>query len=141
MRLKKEFIIVICIVVFIVVLEIVTNNVSQKSVDEIYQEIEKINQELDVANNKKQNNILETSEKNELDEKIYNLKNNWFEKQNTLSYFFEHDELEKVTKCVIVLEENSKNEEYANALEDGKEFIYWLDHFKEKDSLKFKNIF
>lgn len=141
MRLKKEFIIVICIVVFIVVLEIVTNNVSQKSVDEIYQEIEKINQELDVANNKKQNNILETSEKNELDEKIYNLKNNWFEKQNTLSYFFEHDELEKVTKCVIVLEENSKNEEYANALEDGKEFIYWLDHFKEKDSLKLKNIF
>lgn len=84
---------------------------------------------------------LERNQKEDVLKKIENLENVWQDNQNKLSYFIEHDELEKVTKCLIVLEENFENEEYANSLEDCKEFIYWLEHFKEKDSLKLKNIF
>lgn len=141
MKLKKEFFLVIFIIVFIVSLEIITNNISKNSVDKIYKEINFINEDLESAYIKKENNNLEEAEKKALEEKIENLKNNWFEEQDKLSFFFEHDELEKVSKCVIVLEENAKNEEYTDALEDGKEFVYWLNHFKEKDSMELKNIF
>lgn len=141
MKLKKEFFLVTFIVIFIVFLEIVTNYISKNSVDKIYKQVTSINEELENANVKKENGDLERTEKEKLDEKIENLKKDWFDEQDKLSFFFEHDELEKVSKCIIVLEENAKNEEYTDSLEDGKEFIYWLNHFKEKDSMELKNIF
>lgn len=141
MNLKKEFLLIFFVILFIVILEILTNCISKKSVDMIYEKVSSVNSSLEEVNVKKENNILDKKEKENLQDKIKNLKKDWLEEQDKLSYFFEHDELEKVTKCIVVLEENARNEEYTNALEDGKEFIYWLDHFKEKDSLKFKNIF
>lgn len=141
MNLKKEFLLIFFVILFIVILEILTNCISKKSVDMIYEKVSSVNSYLEDVNVKKENNILDKKEKEDLQDKIKSLKKDWLEEQDRLSYFFEHDELEKVTKCIVVLEENARNEEYTNALEDGKEFIYWLDHFKEKDSLKFKNIF
>ena len=79
--------------------------------------------------------------KGDIEKKIGKLKENWLKKQDKLSYFSEHDELEKVSRCLITLEENVKNEEYEIALEDGSEFMYWLNHIKEKDKLELKNIF
>lgn len=139
--MKKEFFLIIIILIIIIVLEIVTNYISKNSVDKTYKEIVIVNKKLEDANIKKENSVFEKVEKEELDKEIKKLKNTWFKEQDKLSFFFEHDELEKVSKCVIVLEENARNEEYTDALEDGKEFIYWLDHFKEKDSMKLKNIF
>lgn len=141
MRLKKEFLLVFFIISFIIILELITNHFSKESVDKIYKEITSVNSNLEENNLKKENNTLEKSEIKALEEKIKKLKKDWLIEQNKLSAFFEHDELEKVTKCIIVLEENAKNEEYTDALEDGKEFIYWLNHFKEKDTMELKNIF
>lgn len=141
MKLKKEFFIVIFIIVFVVCLEFLTNYISNKYVENIYEKINSIIDEMEIANNLREDEKLEENEKNELNEKIKELKNDWFDKQSKLAFFAEHDELEKVSKCLVVLEENIRNEEFANALEDGKEFIYWVNHFKEKDSLNLKNIF
>lgn len=141
MKLKKEFFLVFFILSFIIILELITNYISQNTVDKIYEKMNKINLSLEEINIKKENNTLNKKEQNLILEKIDKLKKEWLAEENKLSLFFEHDELEKVTKCMIVLEENVKNEEYTIALEDGKEFIYWLYHFKEKDSMKFKNIF
>ena len=66
-------------------------------------------------------------------------KDNWYEKQDKLSMFIEHDELEKVTRSLVVLEENSKNEEYETSLENIAEFKFWLYHFEEKEKMKLKN--
>lgn len=141
MKLKKEFIIVICIIVLIISLEIITNCISNKSVEVISKEMNEILELLEKNNNLKNENKLSKNEKSSLNQKIKNLKEDWIKKQNKLSMFAEHDELEKVTKCIIVLEENAKNEEYINALEDGKEFLYWLEHFKDKDKIEIKTIF
>lgn len=125
MRFKKEIILIISITSFIILLEIITTKYTKKIVSSISQD----------ANNV----ISELYEKN-VGASIDNLKKNWYEKQNILSCYIEHNELEKVTSSLILLEENAKNKEYEQALSNSKEFLYWLEHFKEKDELLIKNI-
>ena len=141
MKLKKEIILIFGISIFIIVLEIVTNLITEYSSRNIEDKIKSVNYLLDNIKDMK----LDTEEyyecKNDVENKIKDLKKEWFIEQNKLSYFSEHDELEKVSKSLIDLEENAKNEEYKMALEDGKEFEYWLNHVKEKDKLELKNIF
>lgn len=141
MKLKKEIILIIGISIFIIVLELVTNFITEESTKFIEEEIKEINSAL--SNIKSMNkDVQEYKEcKNDVEKRIGKLKKEWSIKQDKLSYFSEHDELEKVSKCLITLEENVKNEEYEIALEDGSEFCYWLNHIKEKDKLELKNIF
>ena len=84
---------------------------------------------------------IEEYKKEEVKKELEKLKKDWFEKQDKLSFFIEHDELEKVSESLILMEENFKNEEYTMALQESQEFLYWLNHCKEKDELKLKNIF
>lgn len=141
MKLKKEFILASCIIIFIFSLEIITNYISNKSVEKISKGMNEILEYLMQNNNLNIQGKLSDEKKYMLNEKIGILKNEWIKEQNKLSMFAEHDELEKVTKCIIVLEENVKNEEYTSALEDGREFLYWLEHFKDKDKIEIKTIF
>lgn len=140
MRLKKEFILIIGILSFIIILEIITNKITDKNIQEIREEIENVNEKIMVIKDLKENDNYEEY-KEQLEKDIKKLKDNWFEKQDELSFFSEHNELEKVSKCLIVLEENTKNEEFAIALSDGAELVYWLDHLRQKDKLELKNLF
>ena len=80
-------------------------------------------------------------DKNNIDEKIKKLKSDWKKEEDKLSIFAEHNEVEKVTACLVLLEENTKNEQYDDALANGKEFIYRLEYITEKDDIKLKNVF
>lgn len=141
MKLKKEIFLIIGILSFIIVLEIVTNMITEISVEKIDKKINGINSNLSQISDMEINNPDYEKYKKEIEKKIEDLKKDWFEEQDKLSFFSEHNELEKVSKCLITLEENTKNEEYTIALGDGKEFAYWLNHIKEKDKLELKNIF
>lgn len=141
MKLKKEIFLIIGISVFIIILELVTNLITEESVKKIEEEITEINVALREIKDMEQENDKYNIFKKELEIKIGNLKKDWFLEEDKLSIFSEHNELEKVSKCLIGLEENTKNEEYEIALEDGSEFIYWLNHINEKDKLELKNIF
>ncbi len=141
MKLKKEIILIIGISIFIIVLEVVTNKIAEESVKVIHEKITKINLDLSYIKDMNRDNEEYENYKKDIKNKVEKLRKDWFVQQNKLSYFSEHDELEKVSKCLITLEENVKNEEYEIALEDGSEFMYWLNHIKEKDKLELKNIF
>ena len=141
MKLKKEIILIIGISVFIIVLELVTNKITNESIKNVEDKIKIVNVNLNkIKDMEKDNEEYEMCRK-DLEENIQKLKKDWFLKEDKLSIFSEHDELEKVSKCLITIEENVKNEEYENALEDGSEFMYWLNHIKEKDKLELKNVF
>ena len=78
MKLKKEIILIIGILVFIIILEIVTNIVTEKSVEFIEKEIIEIN--TDMSNIKNINSESSENEKlkKDLGKKIKNLKKDWF---------------------------------------------------------------
>ena len=69
------------------------------------------------------------------------MKKIWSKEEDKLSMFAEHNELEKVTTSLVLLEENIENGQFNEALANGKEFLYKLNHIKEKDNLELKNIF
>ena len=125
MKLKKEIILVFFIIVFIITIEIVTNIYTENVVNEICEETEKIIDELYIRN---------------VDNSIENLKIKWFEREKILSCYVEHNELDQVTNSLLSLEENAKNEEYEQALINGRDFLFWLEHFKNKNQLVLKNI-
>ena len=141
MKLKKEVILIIIILISIIILDFVTNYISEKSVKEIMAKLDEISIFIETAKYQNNQNELSSETEKNLEEKVSNLKNEWNNKQNKLSMFVEHDELEKVTINIVLLEENIKNLEFVNAQEDEAEVKYWLNHFKEKEKLNLKNIF
>lgn len=141
MKLKKEVILIIIILISIIILDFVTNYISEKSVKEIMAKLDEISILIETAKYQNNQNELSSETEKNLEEKVSNLKNEWNNKQNKLAMFVEHDELEKVTISIVLLEENIKNLEFVNAQEDEAEVKYWLNHFKEKEKLNLKNIF
>ena len=58
-----------------------------------------------------------------------------------MALFFEHVEIEKITRCILVVQEDTKNNSFANALEAKNEMIYLLNYLNDKDKLTIENIF
>lgn len=140
MKFKKEIILLISIIIGIGILEITITYFSQESVNTISNKIDYVKNNLYKIAEMKKNNNLNDNTKEQLIKEVEDLKKYWYEEEKKLSMFAEHDELEKVTKAIVVLEENTKNEEYEIALENASEFKYWLNHFAEKERLNLKNI-
>lgn len=126
MGIKKKIELVIIIIILIVALEVITANYTNRIIDLISDDAEKVINKLYL--------------KEGGEEEIKKLKNDWLSKEDIFSCFIEHNELEKVTSSLIIFEENINNKEFNQALANGKEFIYWLNHFKQKEKLVLKNI-
>ena len=90
-KMKKELI--ICI--FIIVLIIVTNIITQKYTTEC---VKIMNEKLDVL---KEASLKEDVGK--IQEKISEVENNWNELQEKLAFYIEHDELEKVETQIYAM--------------------------------------
>ena len=63
MKLKKEFFLVLFIIISIIVLEILTDYISKKSIDNIYRKIDHINLLLEELKTKKEENVISKNEK------------------------------------------------------------------------------
>ena len=61
--------------------------------------------------------------------------------ENVLSYYIEHDELEKVGIQIALLNGDLQVEEYNTAIENLEEVIYILKHIQEKEQFDFRSIF
>ncbi len=156
-RIKHEIYILIGIILIITFLEILTNCISNKSAENILGQMDKIKESLDKIEEKDESeevkqalvimgqldNNSEEIEDNAKNIKadVKKLKDSWFKEEAKLSYFSEHDELEKITYAIVILEENVNNNEYEESLNNLIEAKFWLEHVKEKDSFKLKNIF
>ncbi len=141
MKIKKEYILIAVIIIGIVFLELLTNNIAEKSVSIINEQFNQIIKDLEIAKQMKENDKLEEVFFNDLKANIKRVWENWDKEEDKLSMFAEHTELDKVSTSLILLEENTKNEQFDDALANAKEFLYKLSNICEKDSLKLKNIF
>lgn len=151
-KIKREIWLLIVILIIIIALELITNFIANRSIDGILGKLSELKENLQNVE-KNEELTLSLENKNELEleevdkeidgiiEDISNLKNDWFKEEKKLSFFAEHDELEKISYAITILEENAINNEYNNALENLVEAKYWLEHVKEKDSFRLKNIF
>ena len=102
-------------------------NVSEtvKSLNELRDEIKKKDNEIDskVAN-----------------KKIDDIHKEWDWNYDTLAYYIEHDELEKVTTQMRIIKADFESDLEEEVIPEIEEGIYILEHIKEKETLNLKNV-
>ncbi len=127
----KELVIIIIIIVLVIAGNIITQNNINKSVEVMSQELNTLRDEISNENISKQ----------EAQNHISKINDTWEEKSETLAYYIEHDELEKVTTELTKLKADVEIENYDFAIENLDNCIFILEHIKDKSSLKIVNIF
>lgn len=77
----------------------------------------------------------------EAQEGFYQIEQNWKEKSDKLALFVEHNELEKVSNNIVLIQSNFETNETDKVLENIAELKFMLEHIEEKNQLKLKNVF
>ena len=127
--MRKEIIIVLLIIVIIFATDIITQNFTKNS-------ISVMNEKLDNIKTYVINNDI-----NNLNLEIQDLNEKWTDINNKMSFYIEHDELEKVNSSLVKFKSYIELEEYSEAVPELEECKYILDHIKEKQRLKIINLF
>lgn len=127
----KEIWISIVIVIIVCLADIVSNNYTKNSVKDMSAGLNEIRYEL---------------EKNEKDENIIkdimaDVNEKWRNKNEKLSFYIEHDELEKVETELYALNANVDTKDYEQAIEKIEKCKFILKHIENKEKLSLKNIF
>ena len=127
----KEVIISIIIVITIITGNVLTRNYTKSSIDRMNEELAQMREEL----------IKEERKDQKLVEQMSQLDKKWQELSGKLAYYIEHDELEKVQTELVALKANIDTQEYETGIENLDRCKFILDHIKDKEALKIKNIF
>ena len=125
----KEIITIIIIILMIFIGDFVTQRFTKNSVNSLTSEL----------------NIL----KDRLIEKSFDKANEQAEKiqfridevHHKLSYYLEHDEIEKIETNFTACKSLTKTEDYSSAIEELEKTIFVLNHITDKYSFNLDNIF
>lgn len=129
--MKKELVICIVVISFVIIGNIVTQNYTKKCVEDM--EVQ-LSQFKEVVLQKEKN-------KEEINKKIQKVKTKWDGMQEKLAYYIEHDELEKVETEIALIEGQSESELYDEICPELEKCIFILEHIEDKTALNVKNIF
>ena len=134
--MKKELIICIIIFTAIVIGNIITQNYTKQSVNNLSNELEELKENIGGKigeNNNKENE--------ELIQKINDITKNWEERHDKLAYYIEHNELEKVEDNLTGLSSLVKTNEYPDAIKELDKCVFILKHIEEKYAFNLENVF
>lgn len=127
----KEMVICLIVIVMIIVGNVITQNNTIKIVEEMKSNLEILKEEV----------IKEMASKEKATQKMQKVQKTWAEHYETMAYYIEHDELEKVETELTKLSSDIETEEYSMAAENLSNCAFILEHIKDKSALKIVNIF
>ena len=128
--MKKEAIITIIIIILILAGEWITQNYTNKKLSKLQEDLSSLKEE-----------ILAENDVDTLIQKTEDIYNNWEKENEILSYYLEHNELEKVNTQIILIKGYLESDAPQDSIPDLEEGIYILEHIKEKETFNLKNIF
>lgn len=129
--MKKEVIICIVVVIFVIIGNIITQNYTRKSVETTNAKLIELKEKLSEVNKDEEGLI----------EAVKYIKKEWDEKQEKLAFYIEHDELEKVETQIHLLSGEVEAKLYEDAVPETDKCMFILEHIKDKTALNVKNIF
>ena len=133
--MKKELIICIVIFTLIVIGNIITQNYTKQSVDNLSNKLEELKE--NIYGKIKEDN----KEKEDLIEEVDNITKNWETRHDKLAYYIEHNELEKVEDNLTGLNSLVKTNQYPDAIKELDKCVFILKHIEEKYAFNLENIF
>lgn len=129
--MRKELIITILVFLIIFISDIFLQNYIKGSVEEIKNDLENLKKE-----------VLDSGiESKELEEKVKTIYEKWEIKNKVLTFFVEHDELEKVNTELNKIKGYFEVDMKDDSVTDINETIYVLEHIREKQKVSLKNVF
>lgn len=130
----KEIIICIVIVTAIIGGNILTQNYTIESVENLSGKLSEFKKD-----------VLEIEEKggnkDSVNEKMQEIKNEWNKRHDKLAYFIEHDELEKVETNLTGASSFLEIEDYVETISELDKSNFILKHIEEKYAFNLENIF
>lgn len=127
----KEIVICIMIIVIILIGNVVTQNYTKESIEDISGKLK--NLEENIEKDAKNKEVLES--------KVKEINDNWEERHNKLAFYIEHDELEKFETNLKSLNSYLKNEVYEEVTNEIDKSIFILEHIEDKYAFNLQNIF
>lgn len=125
----KKIVLVVSILIIVIALDLLLYFKTDKLMEDTRGDLSNLEKTIDSKD-------IEKSKK-----EAESLNRNWENTENTLSFFIEHEEVEKISLKIAIIEENTKNEEFESALEDIAETKHLLKHIESKYNLTLKNLF
>lgn len=125
----KELIISIIIIAVIVAGNIITHNYLSDSIENMKGSLNNLEK------------VVLSENENDIEVSMRNIEILWKSLYKKLSFFIEHDELEKVEIRIANMNGNAKVKEYKQMMQYIDECEFVLDHIKNKESLYWENIF
>lgn len=129
MRFLKEYAIIVVILVIVFWVEYITSKRLGEATQWMRDEISSIE------------NKMNENKEAEAQQEFYELEKKWLKECEKLSRFVEHNELEKVSKDVVIIRSDFETDQNEKVMENIAELKFMLDHIEEKNQLKLKNIF
>ena len=126
----KEIFICVLILSMIFVGNYITQSYTLKSVDEISNRLIEIKDEIEK----------ETSEDKKINDKIRDMSSNLEKKHDKLSYYIEHNEIEKLETELTSLKSYVEVKEYDEAINEIDRALFLLNHIKDKHEFNLKTI-
>lgn len=128
--MKREALITVLIVIVILIGEWVTQKYTKKTLSNVQTDLIELKEEI-LKTDVDVNNLIQKSEK---------INENWEKKNQVLSFYLEHDELEKVNTQIILIKGYLESDTPQDSIPDLEEGIYILEHIKVKEAFTLKNI-
>ncbi len=125
----REGIICIVIVIMIFIGNIVTQNYTKSSVEELSKNLEELRIDLEKENNEKA--ILD---------KIDKVNQEWRNRHDKLAYYIEHKELELVETNMTALKSFIETKEYKEAINELDKSVFELKHIQDKYAFNLENV-
>ena len=129
MRFLREYLIIIILLSFILLMEYLTSQSLAEATSWMRDAVIGIETKM------------KEKQESQAQQEFYELKDKWKQKAESLALFVEHNELEKVSNDIVIIESNFETNETEKILENIAELKFMLEHIEEKNQLKLKNIF
>ena len=127
----KELVISAIIIISIFVLDFITQNYADKTINDAIQDLTTIKQALKQEKVENEKVLKQASENYD----------KWPEYHKTLAFYIEHNELEKVETNYVAGKSFIENAKYEDALSEVEKTIFILQHINDKYSINLENIF
>lgn len=129
MSFLREYFIIVVIIGIVFSIDYITDKNLSNSVQWMRDGI------ISIENKCKENN------ENEAQDEFYELEKKWKEEEKRLALFVEHNELEKVSGDIVLIESNFNTNDMDELFQNIANLKFMLGHIEEKNKLKLNNIF
>ena len=127
----KELSVIIVIIIAVFTANTITQNYTNKAVKLLTDKLDEL-----VESTKKQE--IDNSKRMKI---AFEIEKIWEQKKSKLSYFIEHDEVEKVEINIKAILSYLESEDLVMAKTESEQAIFLLEHIKDKYELSLENIF